>query len=97
MKLNTYIPKSGLPVSPGEILLEEFLIPMGMTQTQLANLTDFGTRAINEICRGKRSVIPRTAILFSDVFSTSVELWLNFQHSVDIGILLKKWDASRRQ
>ena len=90
MNLNTYIPKSGLPISPGEILLEEFLIPMGMTQTQLADLTGLGTRAINEICKGKRSITPRTAILFSDVFNTSIEVWLNLQRSVDIWLALKE-------
>lgn len=89
MILTTFLPKGAPPIQPGEVLLEEFLNPMGMTQTKLAELTGLGTRAINEIIKGKRAVTPRTAILLSDVFGNSVEQWLNIQRNVDLWNTLK--------
>jgi len=67
------------PVHPGEILAEEFLEPMGLTQTALAEHLDVPVRRINEICRGRRAVSAETAWLFAQAFGTSPQFWLNLQ------------------
>ena len=68
-----------VPVHPGEILSEEYLEPMGLTQTALAKHLDVPLRRINEICRGRRAVTAETAWLFAQSFGTSPQFWLNLQ------------------
>jgi addiction module HigA family antidote len=84
MILVTTLPRKRPPSTPGEILLEDFLRPMGLTQAQLATRTGLGPRCVNEICRGKRAITPRTAILLSDEFGTTVEFWITLQNSTDL-------------
>jgi addiction module HigA family antidote len=70
--------------SPGEILLEEFLRPLGITQTALAEHIGVPVRRINEIVRGKRAVSPETAQLLAAAFGTSAEFWMSAQASYDL-------------
>lgn len=78
------IPSHRTPTHPGEILLEEFLVPLGITQVQLAAHIAVPTQRVNELVRGKRGVTPDTAWLLSKAFSTSPEFWLNLQSIYDL-------------
>ena len=78
------IPSHRTPTHPGEILLEEFLVPLGITQVQLAAHIGVPTQRVNELVRGKRGVTPDTAWLLSKAFSTSPEFWLNLQSIYDL-------------
>jgi addiction module HigA family antidote len=73
------IPTHRIPTHPGEILLTEFLEPMGITQVALAAHVGVPTQRINELVRGKRGVTPDTAWLLGQAFNTSPEFWLNLQ------------------
>jgi antitoxin HigA-1 len=81
------LPKYRKPSHPGEILSEEFLKPMEITQTKLAQHLGWSHARINEIVNGKRGITPETALAFSDVFGTSAEFWLNLQTFHDL------WEA----
>ena len=72
------------PTHPGEILKEEFLIPMGITQTRLAEALHTSFRAINELVNEKRGITVEMALRLSKYFGTSPELWLNLQNSYDL-------------
>ena len=74
------------PIHPGEILLEEFLLPMKITQSRLAKETGVGSQTINEIVQGKRSITPNTALRLSLYFSLSERFWLNLQSRYDLEI-----------
>ena len=76
--------RSRVPTSPGEILLEEFLRPLGLTQTAFARHLGVPVRRVNEIVRGKRAVSPETAQLFAAALGTSAEFWMNAQSSYDL-------------
>jgi addiction module HigA family antidote len=78
------IPENRIPTHPGEILLEEFLKPLGLTQVALARHLNVPTQRINEIVRGKRGVTPETAWLLSQAFGTSPQFWLNLQMNYDL-------------
>jgi antitoxin HigA-1 len=67
------------PVHPGEILLEEFLIPMGISQYRLAQDITVPARRINEIVLGKRTITADTALRLSEYFGLSERFWLNLQ------------------
>ena len=67
------------PIHPGEILLEEFLIPMEISQYRLAKDISVPPRRINEIVHGKRSVTADTALRLSEYFGVSERFWLNLQ------------------
>ena len=67
------------PVHPGEILLEEFLIPMGISQYRLAQDINVPARRINEIVHGKRAITADTALRLSEYFGLSEKFWLNLQ------------------
>lgn len=69
------IPSSRVPTHPGEILLEEFLNPMGLSQVELAAHIGVPVQRVNEIVRGKRGVTPETAWLLSQAFGTTPQLW----------------------
>ncbi len=72
------------PVHPGEILLEEFMKPMGLTQYRLAKAMHVYPRKINEILQGKRSVTADTALRLSRFFGTTAEVWMNLQAHYDL-------------
>jgi addiction module HigA family antidote len=78
------IPTHRAPTHPGEILLEEFLKPLGLTQVALAEKLDISQNRLNEIIRGKRGVTADTALRLSKVFKTSPEFWMNLQTTYDL-------------
>jgi len=73
-----------LPIHPGEILLEEFLSPLGLSQYRLAKDTSVPPRRINEIVRGLRSISADTALRLARYFGTSDRFWLNLQSRYDL-------------
>lgn len=72
------------PIHPGEILQEEFLTPMNVSQSKLARAIGVPHRRINEIALGKRSITPDTAMRFSKYFGTTPEFWMNLQTTYDL-------------
>ncbi len=76
--------KKDAPIHPGEILLEEFLKPMKISQYQLAKDISVPPRRINEIVLGKRSIIADTALRLSRYFRLSERFWLNLQSAYDL-------------
>lgn len=72
------------PIHPGEILLEEFLKPLGISQYRLAKEMNVYPRKINEIVHGKRAITADTALRLSRYFGTSAELWMNLQALYDL-------------
>jgi addiction module HigA family antidote len=78
------IPKHRIPTHPGQILLEEFLAPMQIPQTQLAAHLDVPVQRINELIKGKRGVTPETAWLLAAAFKTSPDFWMNLQTQHDL-------------
>ncbi len=78
--------KTLAPIHPGEVLLEEFLEPMGISQYRLANDISVSPRRINEIVHGKRAVTADTALRLSRYFGTSDRFWLNLQTGYDLDV-----------
>ena len=74
------------PIHPGEILLEEFLEPMGLSQYRLAKGLSVPPRRINEIVHGKRRITADTALRLARFFGTSESLWLNLQSRYDLEV-----------
>jgi addiction module HigA family antidote len=72
------------PIHPGEILLEDFLTPLGISQYRLANDISVPPRRINEIVHGKRAITADTALRLSRFFGTSERFWLNLQTHYDL-------------
>lgn len=72
------------PSHPGRVLNEDFLKPMGLSQTVLANRINTTFRTVNEIVNEKRNISPEMAIKLSRFFGTSAELWLNLQNQYDL-------------
>ena len=83
------------PVGVGEMLVEEFLKPLSLTQGALAEAMGVPRKLVNEICNGRRAVTADTALMLARVFGNSPEFWLNMQRRVDL------WEAlhtpARRQ
>ncbi len=74
------------PIHPGEILMEEFLKPMDISQYRLAKDISVPARRINEIVHGKRSISPDTALRLSKYFGLSERFWINLQARYDLEI-----------
>jgi antitoxin HigA-1 len=74
------------PVHPGEVLLEEFLKPLGLSQHRLALDLGVDPRRINEIVLGKRSITANTALRLARYFETSPEFWLGLQAQYDLDV-----------
>lgn len=72
------------PVHPGEVLREEFLLPLGLSQYRVAKASKVPPRRINEIVLGKRSVSADTALRLARCLGTSAEFWLNLQAAYDL-------------
>ena len=75
------------PVAVSEILQEEFMIPMGLTQAALADAMGVQRKHVNELCNDRRNVTAATALILARVFGTSADFWLNIQRRNDL------WDA----
>ena len=81
------MPKKQLdPIPPGEVLLEEFLKPMGISQNKLGRDLGVPITRINEIVHGKRSITVDTAMRLARYFGTSPEVWMNLQQRYDLEI-----------
>ena len=78
------VPTDRPPTHPGEILLEEFLISMGLTQKDLADGIFVPYQRVNELINGKRGVTPSTALRLAKFFNMTPEFWLNLQLSWDL-------------
>lgn len=72
------------PIHPGEILLEEYLLPLGISQYRLAKETEVPPRRINEIVHGKRAITADTSLRLAKFFGTSEQFWLNLQARHDL-------------
>ena len=81
------------PIHPGEVLLEEFLNPMGISQYRLAKDTSVPARRINEIVHGARAVTADTALRLGRYFGTSAQFWLNLQTHFDLEVQKDKIGA----
>ena len=80
------IPENRIPTHPGEILLEEFLLPLGITQVELSKHLEVPVQRINEIVRGKRGITPTTAWLLANAFETTPGFWLALQDNHDLAL-----------
>ncbi len=78
--------KKMAPIHPGEILLQEFLKPMGISQYRLAKETSMPPRRVNEIVQEKRSITANTALRLARYFGTADRFWLNLQARYDLEI-----------
>lgn len=78
------MPLGAARVSPGEVLHEEFLEPLGLSQAELARRSGLARMAISEIVRGKRTITAKTAIALAGVLDTSPQFWLNLQNNYDL-------------
>ncbi|WP_158922493.1 HigA family addiction module antitoxin [Acidisphaera sp. S103] len=77
------------PATAGQILVEEFMRPMGLSQTELAEAMGVRRRHVDELCSDHRSVTADTAATLARVFGTSTKFWLNVQRRNDL------WEASQ--
>jgi addiction module HigA family antidote len=75
------------PVTVGEMLIAEFMEPLGLTQTELADKTGLPRKHVNELCGGRRTVTADTALILARVFGNSADFWLNTQRRTDL------WEA----
>ena len=82
------IPKNRQPTHPGEMLSEEFLVPMELTQRDLADSIGVPYQRVNELVNGKRGITPSTALRLGKFFGVSPAFWLNLQ---------MRWDLYRTQ
>ncbi len=81
------LPKNRRPTPPGEVFLEDFLLPLGITQREAAARLRISYPRMNEIVNGKRAVTPDTALRLAKFTNTEPEFWLNLQQAIDL------WDA----
>jgi addiction module HigA family antidote len=81
------------PFHPGEILLEEFLEPMGMSQSSFAEKLGWTKAKLNELIKGKRGITAETALDLAGALNTSPKLWMNFQATWDLNQAIKARSA----
>lgn len=77
------------PIPPGEILLEEFMTPLGLSQNKLARDLDIPPGRVNDIVNGKRTITTDTALRLAVYFGTTPDFWLNLQQRYDLKIAAK--------
>ncbi|MGH9606452.1 MAG: HigA family addiction module antitoxin [Terracidiphilus sp.] len=75
------------PITPGEMLVEEFLTPLGLTQSGLAEAMGVPRKLVNELCNGRRAVTADTALMLARVLGNTADFWLNTQRRTDL------WEA----
>jgi addiction module HigA family antidote len=78
------LPRHRIATHPGQILLQEFLEPLHLTQAELARALAIPLNRVNELVRGKRGVTPETALLLAGYFKNSAEFWMNLQTAHDL-------------
>lgn len=81
------------PFHPGEMLLEEFLEPMGLTQSEFARKLKWTKAKLNELIKGKRGITADTALDLAEALGTSAKLWMNLQATYDLDRALKSRSA----
>ena len=91
------LPKNRRPTHPGEVFLDEVLVPLGITQRDAAERLRMSYPRMNEIVKGKRAVTPDTALRFARFSGTEPEFWLNLQQAVDLWNALHSEQASELQ
>jgi addiction module HigA family antidote len=91
------LPESRTPTHPGEILREEFLLPLGLSPATLGKHLGVRTQHLNAIMRGERPVTPPMAWLLAQTFGTSPEFWANLQSAFDLATSQPKRQAKRLQ
>ena len=89
----TTLPRRRPPTHPGEMLLEEFLKPLAMTQADLAERIHVSYPRVNEIINGRRGITPDTALRLAKLFGTTPEFWLNGQRNWDLWHAMHSPDA----
>jgi addiction module HigA family antidote len=85
------LPKNRPPTHPGEMLLEEFLRPLELSQAETARRLKMPLNRLNELIKGKRGITPDTALRLSELFKVSPEFWMNLQAGWDL------WHARRQR
>ena len=80
------LPSSRIPTHPGEVLLHEYLIPMGLTQRALADKLKLSVQSVNLMVKGRRSITADTAWRLSRTLKTSPEFWMNLQVGYDLAV-----------
>lgn len=83
----SYLVTKRKPITVGEILVEEFMEPMGISQTELSEKSGLPRKHINELCRNRRVVTADTALILARTFGNSADFWLNTQQRNDV------WEA----
>jgi addiction module HigA family antidote len=78
------LPSHRIATHPGQILLQEFLEPLGQSQAELARALAIPLNRVNELVRGKRGITPETALLLAGYFRNSAEFWMNLQTAYDL-------------
>jgi addiction module HigA family antidote len=78
------LPKNRAPTSPGEVLQQEFLVPLGITQVELARRMRMTVQTVNQLIKGKRNITAQTALLLARELKTTPEFWMNLQNQVDL-------------
>lgn len=90
------LPKKRPPTHPGEMLLTEFLEPMGVSQKAFADHLGWTYARLNEIINGRRGITPETALSLGDALGTGPELWLNLQRDWDLWHALRNHKKVRK-
>lgn len=91
------LPKNRRPTHPGEVFLDDVLVPLGITQRDAAERLRMSYPRMNEIVKGKRAVTPDTALRFARFSGTEPEFWLNLQQAVDLWGALHSEQAGELQ
>ena len=89
------LPRNRPPTHPGEMLFEEFVKPLDLTQAELARRLDVSYPRLNEIIKGRRSVTPDTALRLSRVLGMSADFWLGLQQDWDLWHAMNSPEAKR--
>ncbi len=84
------VPKRRRPTAPGEILKEDFMAPLGMSTTQLAEKLQWPEKKAEDLLKGKEGINEETAALISTAFETSPDLWLRLERAY------RQWEVTRR-
>jgi len=93
--VNRRLPRNRPPTHPGEMLFEQFVKPLDMTQTELARRLGVSYPRLNEIIKGRRSVTPDTALRLSRVLGMSADFWLGLQQDWDLWHAMNSPEAKK--
>lgn len=89
------LPKNRAPTPPGEILSEEFLAPLKLTQAELAKRMGVSVQTVNLLINGKRAVTADTALALARTLETTPEFWMNLQAALDLWHAAKRAESTR--